>query len=102
MKKLSLAEFGCNARSFAGDREGCSVGRTWRGRAVSGDRVALGTRSCFWGYIVSGMFSDMYPFGYDYYYYTTEEHNYIIRMKKRSAVISNLLVSGKNASSPSV
>ena len=42
-------EFGCNARSFAGDREGCCAGETWRGRAVSEDRVALGTRSCFWG-----------------------------------------------------
>ena len=45
----SLAEFGCDAPSFAGDREGCCVGGTWRGRAVSGDRVALGTRSCVCG-----------------------------------------------------
>ena len=35
MKKSLLAEFGCDARSFAGDREGCCVGGTWRGRAVS-------------------------------------------------------------------
>ena len=48
-EKSSLAEFGCDARSFAGDREGCCVGETWRGRAVSGNRVALGSRSCFWG-----------------------------------------------------
>ena len=44
-EKSSLAEFGCDARSFAGDREGCCVGSSWRGRAVSGDRMALGTRS---------------------------------------------------------
>ena len=42
-EKSSLAEFGCDARSFAGDREGCCVGGTWRGRAVSGDRVAPGS-----------------------------------------------------------
>ena len=48
-EKSSLAEFGCDARSFAGDHEGCCVGGTWRGRAVLGDRVALGSRSCFWG-----------------------------------------------------
>ena len=41
-EKSSLAEFGCDARSVAGDREGCCVGGTWRGRAVSGDRVAPG------------------------------------------------------------
>ena len=39
-EKSLLAEFGCDARFFAGDREGCCVGGTWRGRAVSGDRVA--------------------------------------------------------------
>ena len=48
-EKSSLAEFGCDAHSFAGDREGYCVGGTWRGRAVSGDQVALGSRSCFWG-----------------------------------------------------
>ena len=41
--KSSLAEFVCDARSFAGDREGSCVGGTWRGRAVSGDRVAPGS-----------------------------------------------------------
>ena len=30
-EKSLLAEFGCDARSFAEDREGCYVGRTWRG-----------------------------------------------------------------------
>ena len=48
-EKSSLAESGCDARSFAGDREGYCVGGTWRGGAVSGDRVALATRSCFGG-----------------------------------------------------
>ena len=37
-----LAEFGVNARSFAGDPEGCCVGRAWYGRAAAGVRVALG------------------------------------------------------------
>ena len=46
---LSLAEFGCDARSLAGYREGYCVGGTWRGHAVSGDWVALGSRSCFLG-----------------------------------------------------
>ena len=41
-EKSSLAEFGCDVRSFAGDREGCCVGGTWRGPTVSGDRVAPG------------------------------------------------------------
>ena len=37
-----LAEFGVGACSFAGDPEGCCVGRAWHGRAASGGRVALG------------------------------------------------------------
>ena len=45
-EKSTLAEFGCDPRSFAGDREGCCVGGTWRGRAFSGDRVALGSSRC--------------------------------------------------------
>ena len=45
--KSSLAEFGCDARSLAGDREDCCVGGTWRGRAVSGDRVAPGSSRCW-------------------------------------------------------
>ena len=48
-EKSSLPEFGCDARSFSGDHEGCCVGETWRRLAVSGERVALGSRSCFWG-----------------------------------------------------
>ena len=36
-----LAEFGVGACSFAGDPEGCCVGRAWHGRAASGGRVAL-------------------------------------------------------------
>ena len=44
-----IARAAVDARSFAGGREGCCVGGTWRGRAVSRDRVALGSRSCFWG-----------------------------------------------------
>ena len=58
-EKSSLAGFGCDARSFPGDREDCCVGRTWRGRAVSGDRVALGTRSCLFStkYVITGIFS---------------------------------------------
>ena len=61
-EKSPLAEFGCDARSFTGDREGCWAGGTRRGRAVSGDRVALGTRSCFWSIrsIITGMFSEMH------------------------------------------
>ena len=60
-EKSSLAEFGCDARSFAGDREGCSVGGTWRGRAVSGDRSG-GTRDSqlFWGYIITGKLSEIH------------------------------------------
>ena len=30
------------------------------GRAVSGDRVALGSRSCFLGYVITGMFSKIH------------------------------------------
>ena len=45
-EKSSLAEFGCDARSFAGDCEGCCVGGIWRGRAVSGDRVAPWDSRC--------------------------------------------------------
>ena len=37
-----LAEFGVSARSFAGDPEGCCVGRAWRGRAAADGRVELG------------------------------------------------------------
>ena len=59
-EKSSLAEFGCDARSFDGNREGCCVGGTCSGRAVSGDGVALGTRSCFLGYIITGMFSKIH------------------------------------------
>ena len=73
-EKSSFTEFGCDARSFAGDREDCCAGGTWRGRAVSGDRVALGTRS--W-YIVTGMFPEIY-LGITTTT-TTEEHN----IKKR-------------------
>ena len=42
VEKSSLAEFGCGARSFAGDRDGCCVGGTWSGRTGLGDRVAFG------------------------------------------------------------
>ena len=42
-EKSSLAEFGCDARYFAGDHEGYGMGGTWRGRAVSADRVAPGS-----------------------------------------------------------
>ena len=45
-EKSSLAEFGCDARSFAGDREGCCVGGTWRGRAALGDLVAPWNSRC--------------------------------------------------------
>ena len=41
-EKSSLAEFGCDARSVAGNRGGCCVG----GRAVSRDRVAPGSSRC--------------------------------------------------------
>ena len=37
-----LTEFGVGARSFAGDPEGCCVGRAWRGRAAADGRVELG------------------------------------------------------------
>ena len=40
LKNFSLAEFGCGARSFAGDCEGFWVGGAWHGRVVSGGRVA--------------------------------------------------------------
>ena len=36
------AEFGVGAFSFAGDPEGCCMGRAWRGRAAAGGRVGLG------------------------------------------------------------
>ena len=66
MKKSSLGEFGCDARSFARDDKGCCVGRTWRGRAVSRDQVVLGTRCRFWGicygYIVYG-YKELHPLG---------------------------------------
>ena len=42
----STAEFGCDARSFAGDREGCCMGGNWRGCAVSGDWLAPGNSRC--------------------------------------------------------
>ena len=45
-EQASLAEFGCDARSFAGDREGYCVGGTWCGRAVSVDRVAPESSRC--------------------------------------------------------
>ena len=45
-EKSSLVEFGCDARSFAGDREGCCVGGTLHGRAISGDRVAPWNSRC--------------------------------------------------------
>ena len=45
-EKSSLAEFGCDALSVAGDREGCCVGGTWRRRAVSVDRVAPWSSRC--------------------------------------------------------
>ena len=77
-KKSSLAELSCDACSFAGDREGCCVGWTWRGRAVSGNRVALGTRSClFLGYIIPGMFSKT---RLDIITTTTTEEHYKIRI----------------------
>ena len=41
-QKSSLADFGGDARSFAGDREGYCVGRAWCGRTVAGGLVALG------------------------------------------------------------
>ena len=37
-----LTEPGVGARSFAGDPEGCCVGRAWHGRAAAGGRVAHG------------------------------------------------------------
>ena len=43
-QKSLLAELGCGARSFAGDTEGCCVGRAWCGRAVARPRGPGGTR----------------------------------------------------------
>ena len=37
-----LAEVGVTAPSFAGDTEGCRVGRAWYGRSAAGGRLALG------------------------------------------------------------
>ena len=42
VSRSPLAEFGAGARSFAGDPEGCCVGRAWRGRAAAAGHVALG------------------------------------------------------------
>ena len=38
-----LDEFGCDASSFAGVIEGCSLRRVWCGRAAEGGQVALGS-----------------------------------------------------------
>ena len=46
LKKSSLAEFGGDVRSFAGDRDGCCVGGTWHDRVVSGGRLTLGSSRC--------------------------------------------------------
>ena len=43
-QKSSLAEVDCDARVFAGDREGCCVGGTWCNGVVLGDRVEPGSR----------------------------------------------------------
>ena len=57
-EKSSLAEYGCDARSFAGDREGCCVGGTWRDRAVSVDRVAHGSSQLYLvGHLMVGEFT---------------------------------------------
>ena len=37
-----LAELGGGAPPFAGNTEGCRVGRAWLGRAAAGGRAALG------------------------------------------------------------
>ena len=76
-EKSSLAEFACDARSFAGDREGCCVGGTWRGHAVSGDRVALRTRSC---YIITDMFSKIHLDIITINTTTTTEEHYTIKI----------------------
>ena len=44
--KSSLAEFGCDVRLFAGDREGYCMGGALRGRAISGDRVEPRSSRC--------------------------------------------------------
>lgn len=46
-EKSSFDEFGWNADSLAGDREGCCMGGTWRGRAVSGVPVATRSNRCW-------------------------------------------------------
>ena len=56
-EKSSLAELGFDARSFAGDCEGCCVGGTWRGRAVSGDGVWRSGLAAVFEVIITGMFS---------------------------------------------
>ena len=45
-EKSSLAEFGGDARSFTGDREGCRVGGPWHARDVFGGPLALGSGRC--------------------------------------------------------
>ena len=45
-RKSSLAKFGSDARSVAGDREGSRVDGMWHDRAVPGNRVAPGSRRC--------------------------------------------------------
>ena len=59
-EKSSLAEFGRDASYFAGGREGCCVGGTWRGRVRSrGTQWRSELAAVFWGhrYIMTGMFS---------------------------------------------
>ena len=36
------------------------MGRAWHGRGAEGGRVALGTRSCFFGYVLAGIFSKIH------------------------------------------
>ena len=72
--KLSLAEFGCDARSLAGYRESYCVGETWRGHAVSGDWVALGSRSCFLGVSQQAYFQRSVWTPPHYHYHYPEEH----------------------------
>ena len=40
---LPLAELGVEARSFAGDTEGCCVGRAWHCREAADGQLALGS-----------------------------------------------------------
>ena len=66
-----LTESFIGARSFAGKSLVCCVGTAWSHREAAGGQVELGSRSCFLGYIVTKMFSNIHL---DIMTFTTEEH----------------------------